>query len=98
MIDAERIAAYESAVAHPFHVHAYTDWADHDGTHVGFQTEAEARSFASMRPEPLIDLVQRESGRVRPGGDVIASRRLVPHPLAHDRMFVPHDDFPDTRS
>lgn len=78
--------AYRSAVAHPYHVSAYRSWDDHDPTVVGFQTEAEARSFAVGRPEPLIDLVQRDCG-------VIAARRLVPF-MDHRIDFIARDDFP----
>jgi hypothetical protein len=74
--------AYRSAVAHPYHVSTYQSWADHDPFVVGFQTEAEARAYAAGRPEPLIDLVQRDVG-------VIAARRAFG---AH--TFTYRDDFP----
>lgn len=86
----ERTAAYRSAVAHPFHVSTYTGWADHEPTVVGFQTEAEARAYASGRPEPLIDLITRD-------GMVLAVRRMVRPMLAPHAMrepFVGRDDFP----
>lgn len=80
-------AAYRSAVAHPYHVSTYADWSSADPTTVvGFQTETEARAYASGRPEPLIDLVQRDCG-------VIAARRMVPF-MDHRIDFMPRDDFP----
>jgi hypothetical protein len=98
---AERLAAYNTVMAMPYRVSAYTSWYDHTGTHVGFQTEAEARRFASLRPEPIIDLSVREdyaSGRPTGGGNMLATRRLVAHPaMSADRTFIPRDDFPDTR-
>lgn len=88
----DRIRAYESAVAHPYHVSAYRDWSVGNGVTVGFQTEAEARSFAAGRPEPLIDLARRGEG-------VIAVRRLQPHPLMRStRGWAPRDDFPQVES
>jgi hypothetical protein len=84
-------AGYISAVAHPYYVTTFPDWRAYNGVTVGFQTEAEARRFASLRPENLIDLVRRGSG-------VIATRRLVAHPLDPNRdTFTPRDDFPDVR-
>lgn len=86
-----RTGAYRSAVAHPYHVSTYRDWSAADPTTVvGFQTENEARAYAAGRPEPLIDLVQRDCG-------VIAARRmlrpmLAPH--AEREPFVGRDDFP----
>lgn len=97
---AERLAAIKSAMAHPFRVQAWPSWDAHGGIVVGFQTEAEARRFASLRPESLIDLSVREdyaSGRPTGGGNMLATRRLVPHPAMSDRTFVARDDFPDTR-
>lgn len=64
-------AAYRSAVAHPYHVSAYRDWSSAAPVTVGFQTEAEARAFAASRPEPIIDLVERDRG-------VIGTRRAGP--------------------
>jgi hypothetical protein len=101
MSAAERIAAYQSAVEHPYHVRAYRDWSDHDGIAVGFQSLAEAVAFAASRPEPLIDLVSRFG--YGPGGwlyrdnpAVIQSRRLIAHPAMTGPQygFVPVDDFP----
>jgi hypothetical protein len=84
--------AYRSAVAHPFHVSCYRDWSSAAPVTVGFQTEAEARAFASMRPEPIIDLVERDRGP-------IAARRMRshPHPCKPIAAYY-RDDFPDTRS
>lgn len=84
----DAIAAYNAAVAHPYHVSTFPDWRAYNGVTVGFQTEAEARSFAAGRPENLIDLVRRGHG-------VIATRRLIPHPQDSNRdSFRPRDDFP----
>ena len=88
-----RTPAYRSAVAHPYHVSAWAGLTDHEPTTVGFQTEDEARRFASLRPEPLIDLVSRDAGRV------IACRRQLDHPTM-TRQACPEwgrDDFPETR-
>ena len=85
-----RTAAYRSAVAHPFHVSAFADWSEATvPVTVGFQTEAEARAFASMRPEPIIDLARKGDG-------VIAVRRMIDHPLLPGLASM-HDDFPETR-
>lgn len=85
-------AEYRAAVSCPFHVSLYADWHA-DPTTVGFQSEAEARAFASIRPEPLVDLVQREryhDGRRWEQG-VIAVRRMMPW---HGTDWVaPRDDF-----
>lgn len=77
--------AYRSAVAHPYHVSTYRGWADHHPLVVGFQTEDEARAYAAGRPEPLIDLVQRDCG-------VIAARRMLRHPYGRAWRML-HDDF-----
>jgi hypothetical protein len=83
---------YRSAVAHPFHVSCYRDWSAAAPVTVGFQTEAEARRFASMRPEPIIDLVKRDAG-------IIARRRMATHPHPCRPIAAYYgDDFPDTRS
>jgi hypothetical protein len=71
----------------PVSVSLYRSWADHDGIHVGFQTEAEARSLLAARPEPLADLVIRGRG-------VIAARRMVAHPAQDPATFTPRDPFP----
>ncbi len=86
-----RTAAYRSAVAHPYHVHLYRDWSDHSPVVVGFQTEAEARAFAVSRPEPIIDMVQRDCG-------MVAARRMFVHPATPTAVFTPSDDFPQTDS
>lgn len=84
-------AAYRSAIAHPFHVSAWLDWRA-DPVTVGFGTEAEARGFATSRPEPIIDLVRRDHG-------VIAWRRMLAHPSTTTYLTGwsddpgPHDDF-----
>lgn len=86
-----RMAAYAAAVAHPYHVSTFPDWRAHNGVAVGFQSEAEARRFASLRPENLIDLVAKGRG-------VIAARRLIPHPDDPNAdTWRAFDDFPDTR-
>lgn len=71
------------AATFPYAVHLYADWADHDGIHVGFQSESDARRFAAGRPEPLVDLVRRDGG-------VIANRRMLAL-RPDDRL---RDDFP----
>lgn len=93
-----RTGAYRSATSHPFHVHTYTDWKSDPSTVVGFQAEAEARRYAASRPEPIIDLVQRDRG-------VVASRRMLPHPdmlrVGHESYMTdapgPRDDFPQLK-
>jgi hypothetical protein len=85
----------------PYIVTTYPDWTPGNGTSVGFQTEQEARRFASLRPEPLIDLIATEyrgegaSRRPTGGGRVIATRRMHGHPAMPGCHT--HDDFPDTR-
>ena len=84
---------YRSAVAHPFHVALHASWEyGCEPLVVGFQSEDAARAFAASRPEPLVDLVRRGCG-------IIASRRLVGHPLnkAIGSRFTPRDDFPATK-
>lgn len=58
-------AARANALAHPYLVGLYPTWAhDVEPLIVGFQTEAEARDFASMRPEPIIYLIDRAASRI----------------------------------
>lgn len=90
-------AARKSATEHPFYVKAWTSWADHDPLTVGFQAEADARAFAAGRPEPLIDLVKRETyanGRPTGGGNVIAARRMLAHPGEPGIITSREDAFP----
>ena len=85
-----RTAAYRSAVAHPYFVSAYADWSESTPpVTVGFQTEAEARAFASLRSEPIIDLVRKGDG-------IIAVRRLLDHPMMPGLSSM-HDDFTEAR-
>ena len=76
------------ARTHPYSVSAYASWSDHIGTHVGFASLSEAQRFASLRPEPIIDLVARGHGTYQ-------SRRMVAHPASPEMRL--HDHFPDLR-
>ena len=80
--------AWAAAVKAPFHATAYADWSHHEPVFAGFETREEAEAWARSRPEPLIDLVQRNLG-------VIACRRVLQHPAVGPlgQRFEPKDDF-----
>lgn len=84
-----RTPAYRAAVRMPYHVSMFASWSS-DPTTVGFVYEDEARTFASLRPEPIIDLVRRNVG-------ILGARRMLAHPSGALVDFL-FDDFPDTRA
>lgn len=84
-------AAWNSALAHPFHV--ILAEGGRTTKAVGFQTREEAFSFARSRPERHIELFGPHPWY--PGKTCIASRVLDnPFGVNSRYAFVPRDDFP----